>query len=374
MSLFFGGGIEYAMVIEVECLCLHVCIAGDLPIQKGSCVILKKDMNRILVEGTIRRTLKSMKESPERTIRNLVDLGLNFSNGRFQTRFLKAAQEMLHNQKSAYYSLVKHVAASVDHDLLTTFGVNLGYNSCTLGAKRIREIEAERGYNIPWSLTLAINEEKLDAEPDFYPTVVRQGIPMGIYTYLLFSIGDPEKLLPLMKAQPDCAFIVFLRGHQISDAFIRKMKAVKNVMISIYVNEDMPGACQKLRDARLLYAVYQRYTEQDREHILSGQWLSTVLPVHPAFAFLRTEPGCDPETQEGIYSYVTSVRDGQQYPVVLMDIKQDTLQIDRVISDGECLVGFDFDGSLKTHEGIMRGEEYNIFHHRLEDVLQAAAI
>ena len=138
MSLFFGGGIEYAMVIEVECLCLHVCIAGDLPIQKGSCVILKKDMNRILVEGTIRRTLKSMKESPERTIRNLVDLGLNFSNGRFQTRFLKAAQEMLHNQKSAYYSLVKHVAASVDHDLLTTFGVNLGYNSCTLGAKRIR--------------------------------------------------------------------------------------------------------------------------------------------------------------------------------------------------------------------------------------------
>lgn len=333
---------------------------------------MKQDMNRILVEGAVRRTLKSMKESPERTIRNLVDLGLNFSNGRFQTRFLETAQEMLHNQKSAYYTLVKETASSVDPDILATFGVNIGYNSCTNGAEHIRKIEAERGYNIPWSLTLSANKAKLDAEPDFYPDVIQQGVSLGICTYLLFSQGEPEQLIPLMNAQPDCAFVVFLSGRQISDAVVTRMKAVKNAMISVYVDENMPLACQKLREARLLYAVYQPYTERDREQILSGRWLSSVLSVRPVFAFLQADSAAGPETQKQIYDYVISVRDGQQFPVALMDVKQDILMIDRVISEGECLVGFDFDGSLKTHEGHMQGESYNIFCRRLEDILQAA--
>ena len=56
-----------------------------------------------------------------------------------------------------------------------------------------------------------------------------------------------------------------------------------------------------------------------------------------------------------------------------MDIKQDTLLIDQVISDGECLVGFDADGSLRTHEGYKRDELYNIFRHPLEEILQNAS-
>lgn len=334
---------------------------------------MKKDTTRVLVESTVRRTLKNIQESPERATRNLIDLGLEFSNGRFQTRLLKHAQRMLKNQKSAYYDLVKRVVADVDHDIITTFGVNLGYNSCTKGARVIREIEAEKGFNIPWALNLLINEKKLEEEPDFYPSVLRQGQALGIHTYLLFVTGDPEKLLPVIEGEPDCAFVLFLRGHQVSQPFLEKMKAVKNAMISVYANEDMPGACRKLRDARLLYAVHQRYTEQDREQILSGEWLHSVLPAHPAFAFLRADLSCTPQTQKEIYQYVNTVRDEQQVPLIVMDIKQDTLLIDRIISDGECLVGFDADGSLRTHEGYRREEQYNIFYHPLEEILQSAA-
>ena len=118
---------------------------------------MKKDMKRVLVEATVRRTLKNIQESPHRATRNLVDLGLQFSSGRFQTRFLTQAQKLLQNPKSAYYDLVKNIVTTVDHDIITTFGVNLGYNSCTKGAQRIREIEAEKGFNIPWALNLLIN-------------------------------------------------------------------------------------------------------------------------------------------------------------------------------------------------------------------------
>lgn len=331
---------------------------------------MKKDMNRMLIETIVRRTLKNIKGSPERETRNLVDLGLEFSNGRFQKRFLQATQKMLHNQESAYYSLVKNTVDSVEHDILTTFGINLGYNGCTKGAKVIREIEAANGFNIPWSLTIALNEEKLVTEPDFYQSVLQQGVSLGIHTYLFFITGEPEKVLPLVEKQSECAFILFLRGHQISSSFIKKMKAVKNAMTFVYVNEDMPDTCQKLRDAKLLYGVYERYMEKDRERILSGEWLNTVLPAKPTFAVLRADYPCTPETKKDIYDYVVSVRDSQKYPLVLMDLKHDILAIDRIISEEECMVGFNVDGSLRTYEEQKNEEKFNMFSHSLEDILR----
>lgn len=332
---------------------------------------MKKDMKRMLIEMIVRRTLKNFQSSPERETRNLVDLGLECSKGRFQTHFLQITQEMLHNQESAYYALAKDMVDSVDHDRLTTFGINLGYNGCTKGAKVIRELEAERGYNIPWSLTLAVNEEKMESDPDFYPDVIKQGVSLGIYTYLLFSPGAPEKLIPLVEAQRDCAFIILLRGHQVGDAFIRKMNAVNNAMILVYVNEDMPDACQKLRNARLLYGVYERYTERDIKRILNGEWLEGVLPEKPAFAVLRADSSCTPEAKQNIYDYVVAVRENQKDPLVLMDLRNDILNIDRVISEEECIVGFDADGSLQTYEGYSQEERLNLFKHSLEDILSA---
>ncbi len=331
---------------------------------------MKKDMTKVLVESTVRRTLKNIQESPERATRNLIDLGLEFSDGRFQTRLFRQAQRMLQNQKSAYYDLVKNIVTTVDHDIITTFGVNLGYNSCTKGARRIREIEAEKGFNVPWALNLLINEEKMETEPEFYPSVLHQGQALGIHTYLLFVTGCAEKVIPMIKKKSDCAFILFLQGHQISSSFLKSMETVKNVMISIYADKDTPDACQKLRQARLLYAVHYRYMEQDKENIINGEWLKAVLPMYPAFAFLRVDFSCTLQTQNEIYQYVMDVRDNQQYPLILMDIKQDTLIIDKVISDGECLVGFDADGSLRTHEGFQRDDRYNIFQHPLEEILQ----
>lgn len=335
---------------------------------------MKKDMNRMLVETVVRRTLKNIQNSPERETRNLVDLGLECSKGRFQKNFLRTTQKMLHNQESAYYSLVKNTVDSVDHDILTTFGINLGYNGCTKGARVIREVEAEYGFNVPWSITLVINEEKLDAEPDFYPSVLQQGISLGIHTYLFFILGDPEKILPLIEKQSECAFIIFLRGYQVSSSFVKKMKAVKNAMTLVYVNKDMPDACQKLRDAKLLYGVYKRYAEQDKKRILSGEWLNTVLPAKPAFAVLRADDSCTPETKKDVYDYVVSVRNSQKYPLVLMDLKYDILAIDRIISEEECMAEFNADGNLRTYEGLQREEKFNIFRHSLEDILREIQI
>ena len=186
---------------------------------------MKSDMTRVLVESTIRRTLKAMRESPEREARNLVDAGAQFSTGRFQTRLISHAQRMLQNSKSAYYALVKDVVTYADHDNIATFGVNLGYNSCTKGARLIRETEREKGFNIPWALHLRVSQEKLAGDPGLYPSILREGTSLGIYTYLLFVPGDAQAVLPLVMEYPDCAFLLFLEGGQITPAFLEAATA-----------------------------------------------------------------------------------------------------------------------------------------------------
>ena len=331
---------------------------------------MKSDMTRVLVESTIRRTLKAMQESPEREARNLVDAGAQFSTGRFQTRLISHAQRMLQNSKSAYYALVKDVVTYADHDNIATFGVNLGYNSCTKGARLIRETEREKGFNIPWALHLRVSQEKLAGDPGLYPSILREGTSLGIYTYLLFVPGEAQAVLPLVMEYPDCAFLLFLEGGQITPAFLEELAPLKNVMVSVRRGEAMEQACRALRTAGRLYAVHGSYSEEEAGYVRSGKWLESVLPARPVFVFLRADLSCTDRTQAEVYQYVTAVRDGQHYPLILMDVARDSLLIDQVISEGECLVGFDQDGSLRTHQGFRREEQGNIFHHPLEEILR----
>ena len=68
---------------------------------------MKEDMTRILIASMLEKAFNDGKSSPRRAARNLVDLGVAFSKGRFQKRFLVYAQEMLQDQDSAYYQLLR---------------------------------------------------------------------------------------------------------------------------------------------------------------------------------------------------------------------------------------------------------------------------
>lgn len=332
------------------------------------------DINKILIENMLKKAMKDVHSSPGRTVRNLIDLAANFSKGRFQQRFLSNIQTMLQNQNSRYYQLFTDTVSNVDMDLLVKFGMNLGYNGCTKGAKLIRKIEEEKGFNVPWSLLLNMNPEKLEREPEVYPEILRQSVELGIHTFFLgCRSGNPEKLIPLFESQPDCAFMIYLHGRQLTEKFLEKVKESKNVMISVYKDEDTEKACRTLREHRLLYAVHQRYTEENREEILNGSWIEGVLPFHPQFALLVSEPFCEEDTRKEVYQYVRGTREEQQYPVILMDIVSDAWMIDNVISEEGYVVGFERDGNVRTYNGTRAEKAYNIFEHNLEDILRAAA-
>ena len=110
---------------------------------------MENSLSRILIETTVRQTLKGLQENPKRSTRNLIDMALQFSEGRFQSHFFETAQTLLKNEDSAYYALVQDTASHIETEHMVKFGMNLGYNSCTWGAQQIRLNEIRLGFNIP---------------------------------------------------------------------------------------------------------------------------------------------------------------------------------------------------------------------------------
>lgn len=328
---------------------------------------MKLDMNRMLVEAAIRRALRGMEADPERSLRNLIDLGLTFSNGRFQRQLLGTARDMLRDQSSAYYGLVRDALQNVDHGRLTTLGLNLGYNACTRGAAAIRGLEAERGYNIPWLLSLGVDCAALDL--GFYGALMDRGMALGIYTYALFPQGDPTALLPLIQGHPDCACLLFLPPDQVTEDLLTALGRAKNVLPAVSMEGDFSSACARLRAAKFPFALWRRYGAADRSYLLEGRWLREVLPAHPLFALLLPEGDCPQEVRNAVYGHLCALRESQDWPVIPLELLRDGLAIDEVISDDGCLLGFAADGTLHTHLGTFTGPQYDLFHNSLEDIL-----
>ena len=105
---------------------------------KTSRIIIKTFIKTALKDSDefVKTALKDADESPERCTRNLVDMALHFSKGRFQQEFFEMARAMLNNDNSPYYPLIEDTLRHMDKEKLIEFGMNLGYNGCTQGTYR----------------------------------------------------------------------------------------------------------------------------------------------------------------------------------------------------------------------------------------------
>lgn len=333
---------------------------------------MENNVSRILIETIVKKTLKEIKDSPERSVRNLVDMALNFSKGRFQYRFFEAAQTMLKNENSPYYALIRDTVAHVDTEHLAGFGMNLGYNGCTMGAKKIRAIEEAQGFNIPWSVSLCIDAEQFPAHQEQYHRVIDQGEAMGIYTWLLFVDGAPHEILTLPERHSDSAFIVFATPPDIIEPFLDGAGALHNLMLAIRLEETAPQICALAQEKGLLYSVYHCYGAGDTQAITSGELFRGIERMHPVFTILISDPGCPDGVRREVYEYVQRARNEQLFQTLPWEAAFDGSFVDSIISQDACSAGFDEDGWLMTLYEKKPQECLNLFHNNLPLILQRA--
>lgn len=333
---------------------------------------MRNNTSRILIETIVKKTLADIQEAPQRSIRNLIDMALYFSNGRFQRSFFAMAQTMLQKETSAYYGLIEDIANHVDSERIFRFGMNVGYNSCTLGARTIREIEAKEGYNIPWIISLYIDSQTFSDKLSDYQRILSQGESIGVYTWILFPSGYSKEIVSLIQEHPNCAFALFCNPKDGYSFFIHDIAACKNVMLVIQYREDTAKVCDLLRKEKMLYSVYYCYQEKDMDDIRKGRLFDRIQQLHPVFTALMADSACTEDSIQQIYQVIKQNREQQLFQTVLWEIEYDSNAVDSVISSEPCSAKFDAAGYLMIKQNNTRENTLNLFENDLSSVLKQA--
>lgn len=332
-------------------------------------VLMEDSVSRALIETVVRKALRDIGDSPERSSRNLIDMALTFAEGRFQQTFFQTAQRLLCDGHSAYYNLVRDVVAHVDAERLVTFGMNVGYNSCTWGARIIRENEAALHFDIPWSLLLEIDGDRFAERDSAYRTLVEQGKALGIYMWMLFAGDAPDQVLPLAAEQDDCAFVLFCAPESVSDSFLDEAQVLNNLMLVVRAGDGAADVCARLRNRKLLYSLYVPYGDDEADEVLGDGLLCAVQPLHPVFMAFVPKPSCSVEARRRVHEHVVQERMAMKCSTVLWELVQDGLFVDRIISENACSAAIDAQGNFYALSGEQEKMNGNLFEEALKDVL-----
>ncbi len=330
-------------------------------------------MNRTLIETFLNKALRDMHDAPERSIRNFIELGTHFADGRFQKEFFEAAQTMLQDETSAYYRLVTDTIHNVNNSHLSAFIMNILYDSCTLAARTIRQTEEKEHFDIPWSIYLHIDDQHFDVRREAYSEIFENAKALGIHTFNLFT-NKPEKLLPLASESLDCAFFLFCDPCTITDSILYKLAAAHNVMPVISFNDSDPQtatACAMLREQKIPYSVYMQYSNDDASQISDEYPWCDAEQMHAIMTIIIPKDHCSKKATHDVYQSIRKARHNQEYATIPWDGVSDNCYMDSIISDRSCIIGFDADGKAVTLHNGAPHPNVNLFHNDLKQIFKA---
>ena len=249
--------------------------------------------------------------------------------------------------------------------------MNLGYNGCTIGAQRIRENEKRMNCNIPWAVILQIHEECLDDRQMKYHEVIQEGEDLGIYVWMLFTMGRPERVLPFAKEHPDSAFCIFCQTSDLTPMFLDEAAELHNVMLIVHYEENALEIYGTLQKMGLLYSAWYQYGQIDTETIINGDLFDSIQQLKPAFTVLFPEQNSPKVIQDLIIQTVRQIRSEQTYCTLPWELQGDNSLIDTIISGDACSVYFDKNGDLYNWNQKVECEHHNLFHDTLPEIFKS---
>ena len=176
--------------------------------------------------------------------------------------------------------MVRRIVQEVDREKLKCFGINLGWESWTVGAGRIRALEGERHYNIPWCLTFRLGGQPWALGAEDYRALLLQGQELGICSYF-FLRKSPAPTLGFSRSWPSssaaarfsCSFPGGPQGASPHGGLpVRQSDALAPDGRGHMARPD-----SRLRSDGCLHGLYRTYTcEEDAADITSGGWLNAL--------------------------------------------------------------------------------------------------
>lgn len=333
----------------------------------------------MMVEAAVDKGIKDIQENAYRGVRNLVDLGEHFATGRFQKDFYDIAQQMLKNKNSVYYEILDNLIKNVDHKIIKHFGINLGYNSWTYGAKKIREYEKEYRYNVPWTIVFDFrNETENMLTAAEVSDILNTCESIGIYSGMFFT-GKDEKLVDdlvkVLSSHKDGAFFLLVEPELVTDELASEVNQASNIVLSMEFktsgeNTECKNAADRLLRRKCLYGVYSMYDSGDIEYLMSDSYTSQISNLHCTFAFLVRKANDEALGDEKLSGFTTKYSDPDGYPFLLFDFYKDIARVDMKISVEECFLCIKSDGKIAVGNMDTMGQVSDIRSSSLKNILK----
>ncbi|MEA4889847.1 MAG: hypothetical protein VB070_10330 [Clostridiaceae bacterium] len=349
----------------------------------------QREMNYAMIEAAVDKGIRDIQENTSRGIRNLVDLGLHLSTGRFQKDIFRIARQMLHEERSAYYALAGHIVQSVDARIIKRFGINLGYNSWTYGAGLIREFEKQNKFNIPWTLVFDLCDYGLDmsGQNGAWPPIelsmnrisdlLAEGEKTGIYNAMFFTdIRTLDPLLINLTCHQDSSYVLFSDPAAITDERAGVIAesghiAVVLAMDTAVKQDDCVRAAAVLRNNGCLYGASYRYGDENAAYVMSENFLDLIESLQCSFAFIIRDHLNDADQVQKIGRFIRSLRQDSCYPFLLFDFYEDLAYVDRIISIEDCFMAIKANGRIAVGCLDNLADDLNACKENLTEILQA---
>ena len=311
-----------------------------------------KSFTRVLIETAVERGIRDVTDDPKRSLRRLAELGRQYSEGRFQKVTFGHIANLLKNDDSPYYKMLEDFLANVDHSSIKTFGLNIGYDSWTYGARIIRKESESRGYMLPWIVQIHYDDTaRHGISAGDINTLICRLKPLGINTYIIVREhgADPDPALSeTISSHPECAFFMFVNDARISSEETEMLKKTGNTVISVNIAEECAhDTCRLLREKKALFVIHYAYTRDEAEDLFDEDLIEAWLSYGSAFIFLIQRDGDDGPAGE----FARRSRMDQKYPILIWDLYSDIRLINEMISDTPFILEIDSSGNVMYPSG-----------------------
>ena len=306
-----------------------------------------KKLTRAIIETAVDRGIKDISSDPKRSLRRLADLGKQFSTGKFQKLSFSHITNLLRKDDSPYYKMLEDFLGSVDHRMIKNFGLNIGYDSWTYGARLMRRSSEDLGFLLPWVLIIHYDTSlpsTLTASD--LSDMIDAVTPLGINTFVIIPehiTPDDKDLINVLRAHKECVFFLFPEDGQISLQEVLLIKQCENTVISVNIaTPDAGSVCRMLKKNRALYVIHYHYSAGETDHLIDmvDHWLS----FESAFIFLFQK-----DDHRGLGGALAKkTRMDQDYPILIWDVYADIRRVENMIYDTDkpYLLEISADGSI----------------------------
>jgi hypothetical protein len=311
---------------------------------------MRSEVTRLMVEVAVSQGIRDLRsQAHRRALRNLVEHGGRYSRGPFQRKLFSMVQDMLRSDEHPYYELCSRAAQSIDERYLLTFGVNMGFESWTRGARMIRRLEEQNRCDIPWAITVELSDADGRALPmESLLRLIDQGMTMGVMSYFLF---DPLMRLDVMRTicdlYPKCALLAFYPDEKLDDSALDQLEGTDNLMLVAVRGEGDFVSPSALRRHKRIYGLCRRYDDASARALMRSGDLRCPGDPDCVMPFFLPEPSCSAQVRAQFNQALMTCKDHPTQPLFPVDLSADLQWIDRIISTDDCALSLRADGAFR---------------------------